>query len=153
MCYEFSAVQSSSSSLSNQLIGWRTVAVITAVALFCAVGWALSENRKNKERASISRAEVLSAAARFASDSPDRLEKIFETARYMEIDEAIPLAVMYAVKPDKKDGITQYYVVAARRYLRDYDFDTISVSVRRAATSGAFKDADALLSKLPELMR
>ena len=139
--------------LSGAILKWKIACGVLAGALFAVFGWGLNEMRKNTDRQQITRADVLSAAERLASDSPDRLEMIFEAARRLEVEEAIPLAVMYAVKDDKKHGTTQFYVIAARRYLRDYDLDVIVQHVRRAAVSGAFKDADALLSKLPELMR
>ncbi len=132
---------------------WRTVAFLSWLVVFGTLYWGcvtMSECRAQKH---MQRAEIIDIATRFASDSPERMEALFDGARWMNIEEAIPLAVLYATRAEKKGDRTQYHVVAARRYLREFDLEVIAQRVRAAALSGAFKDSDALLSRLPELMK
>lgn len=139
--------------LRISLSRWQASCIILGLAFATAFFWGFLEHGENQMTNHFRREEIVAAASRLSSDSPERMEALFDSARFLKVEEAIPLAVMYAVRPALSEEKTQYHVLSARRYLKLFDLAVIEKRVREAAVSGAFRDADALLLKLPDLLR
>ncbi len=134
-----------------KLSRWRTACFLLLLALIGTVYWGCIEMADNKANHAMRREEIVAAAARLASDTPERMECLFDSARSLHVEEAIPLAVLYATRDAVKDGHSQYHVLAARRYLLDFDVHTIEQQVHRARH--LFANPAAIMSKLPEVLK
>jgi len=150
---EIDLYSAESAELKNSLFRWRVGCIISCMLLAATIVLGLHEYGENKLTRRVRREEIIASASRLSVDSPEKMEALFDSARFLAVDEAIPFAVLVAVKPSQQSGQTQYHVIAARRYLKDYSIDEITAHVRASAVSDAFRDADALLAKLPELLR
>jgi len=137
----------------NSLSRWRAGCIILGLLLVATLFWGFLEHSENRMTQHLRKDEILTAASRLAADSPERMEALFDSARFLRLEEAIPLAVTFAIRPSQQDGQTQYHVFAARRYLKSFEFGLIEMRVREIAVSGAIHDVAGLLAKLPEVLR
>ena len=69
--------------------------------------------------------ELKAWAEALSNDTPENLTERFAACRRLRIQEAVPVAVLYAALPTEEDGRTQWHVLEARKYLSDFDDATI----------------------------
>ncbi len=94
---------------------WATFAASAALII-----GAFFVGQKNLERE-----RLISWAESYRSDTADEIEARFIRCKELRIVEAVPFAALYAVCPIEVDGKTQWHVVAARQFLRGFEFDEI----------------------------
>lgn len=106
----------------------RIISILLLVSVGVSVGAVVCPRVAEHSR----RSRLVAWAQEFRSDTSQEMAKKFDECARLEVEEAIPFAALTAVRPAEKDGQTQWHVISARRFLRDYDFEKIENDIQKA---------------------
>lgn len=130
--------------------------LIAATITIAVMGTAIvMENRKMSAREEARRSAVIERAQGFTNGDIETLERVFDDATALDVKEAIPFAVLYAVQPSIDDGVTMWHVIAARRFLRRQPIELVREMVDGAANELGKRGLNArgLVDRLREVTK
>ncbi len=110
----------------------RSMLRIISILLLVSVGISLGSVVCPRVAEQSRRSRLVVWAQEFRSDTSQEMAKKFDECDRLDVEEAIPFAALTSILPVEKEGVTQWHVIAARRFLRGYDFEKIEIEIDRA---------------------